>query len=81
MNKLYKKNGGTFIDTSMTMEEVESHLMQSQKENTILKKIIYEIIKENDICYICQMKGQVLPACKCMEDSECLKNMISLWGK
>ncbi len=80
MTKLHKKNGGTFIDTNMTMEEVESQL-EKQKENTILKKIIYEIIKENDICYICQMKGQVLPACKCMEDSECLKNMIYLWSK
>lgn len=79
--KNFMKNGGTFIDTSMTMEEVESHLMQSQKENSILKNIISEIIKQNDICYICQMKGQVLPACKCMEDSECLENMISLWSK
>ena len=80
MTKLYKKNGGTFIDTNMTMEEVESQL-EKQKENSILKNIISEIIKENDICYICQMKGQVLPECKCMENSECLKNMISLWSK
>ena len=51
------------------------------KENEILKNIISIILDKEDICYICQMKGQVLPACKCMEDSECLENMISLWSK
>lgn len=52
-----------------------------EKENSILKSIISTILDKEDICYICQMKGQVLPECMRMENSECLKNMISLWSK
>ena len=50
-------------------------------ENEILKNIISTILDKDDICYICQMKGQVLPECMRMENSECLENMISLWSK
>lgn len=50
-------------------------------ENEILKNIISTIMNKDDICYICQMKGQVLPECMRMENSECLENMISLWSK
>lgn len=50
-------------------------------ENEILKNIISTVLDKDDICYICQMKGQVLPECMRMENSECLKNMISLWSK
>lgn len=52
-----------------------------QKKNKILKNIISTILDKEDICYICKMKGQVLPECMRMENSECLKNMISLWSK
>lgn len=52
-----------------------------EKENPILKSIISTILDKEAICYICQMKGQVLPECMRMENSECLKNMISLWSK
>lgn len=47
-----------------------------EKENSIFKSIISTILDKDDICYICQMKGQVLPECMCMENSECLKNNI-----
>lgn len=56
-------------------------LTKGRKENEILKNIISTILDKDNICYICQMKGQVLPECMRMENSECLKNMISLWSK
>lgn len=39
-------------------------------ENEILKNIISTVLDKEDICYICQMKGQVLPECMRMENSE-----------
>lgn len=61
--------------------EVMNEYDNLKKENEILKNIISTILDKEDICYICKMKGQVLPECMRMENSECLENMISLWSK
>lgn len=69
------------IDGTIRPCEVMNDYFNLTKEKEILKNIISTILDKDDICYICQMKGQVLPECMRMENSECLKNMISLWSK
>lgn len=68
-------------DLNYQFVNLEAKTKVIEKENTIFKSIISIILDKEDICYICEMKAQVLPECMRMENSECLKNMISLWSK
>lgn len=68
-------------DLNYQFVNLEAKTKVIEKENEILKNIISTVLDKEDICYICQMKGQVLPECMRIENSECLKNMISLWSK
>lgn len=55
-------------------------LDEERKEKKAMKQILDYILKTNEICKVCESKGQYLPECKCTENNQCIENMIKLWS-
>lgn len=61
---------------------IRIEVIKLQRENEILKQIILdELNVVGEFCSLCQKKGQYLPTCDCMENKECLENLIKLYGE